>query len=146
MKLTAHLRGRLKGSGAGQTMVEFASVAFALFALIFGLMNLGTVVYYYNTISSAAREAVRYATIHSPTSANPATDDQIKQVAIDYAQGLDIEKNDVAVSFPTDTIDSRITKKTDALVTITYTYTLKIPFMATVSIPLTSSAQMLVSQ
>jgi Flp pilus assembly protein TadG len=50
----------------GQTMVEFALSASLLFLLLFGLMEMSFPVYDYNTASSAADEAVRYAIVHSP--------------------------------------------------------------------------------
>jgi Flp pilus assembly protein TadG len=135
---------KLFGSGSGgQTAAEFGLVATALFLLMFGMMSLGSAVYDYNTLSSAAREAVRYATIHSPTSANPATDDQIKQVAIDYAQGIDIDKSNVSVNWPT---DPNITIMKDAQVTVAYKYNLNIPFMSPVALNLSSTSRMLVSQ
>lgn len=143
MRATTNVRKLLKSSSAGQAAAEFGLVATGLFLLIFALMSLGSAVYDYNTLSSAAREAVRYATIHSPTSADPATPDQIKQVAINYAQGMDIEKSDVSVSWPT---DPNITIKKDAQVTVSYTYKLKIPLMSPVALDLTSTSRMLVSQ
>jgi Flp pilus assembly protein TadG len=143
MKPKSYLRSPFKADCSGQTMVEFSAVATVLFLLMFALMSLGTAVYSYNTVSSATREAVRYAIVHSPTSQDPATDSQIQQVAIDYAVGLGLKDGDVVVSWPTDPIN---TKKTDAQVQISYPYQVKIPFLKPVSVNLTSTSRMMVSQ
>jgi Flp pilus assembly protein TadG len=141
--VAAHMGNRLRGSGAGQAMVEFAGAATTLFLLMFGLMTLGSAVYSYNTMSNAAREAVRYASIHSPTSAVPATTSQIQQVALNYAVGLGLKSSDIVVTWPT---DPNIIKKSDAQVSISYTYNLKIPFMKKAALSLSSTSRMLVSQ
>jgi Flp pilus assembly protein TadG len=143
MRVTAHMRNPLRTSGAGQAMVEFAAAATALFLLIFSLMTLGSAVYSYNTMSNAAREAVRYASIHSATSAAPATTSEIQQVALNYAVGLGLKSSDVVVTWPT---DPNIKTKSDAQVSISYTYDLKIPFMKKAALSLSSTSRMLVSQ
>jgi Flp pilus assembly protein TadG len=141
---TQEYRGiRMADAASGQTMVEFCAVATALFLLMFGLMSLGAAVYSYNTVSNATREAVRYAIVHSPTSPNPATNSEIQQVAIRYAVGLGLKDEDVSVSWPTDPND---TKKSDAQVEISYPYHVKIPFLSPVSLNLTSTSRMMVSQ
>ena len=151
--MSAHLSNRLRASGAGQAMVEFAMIATALFLLMFGLMTVGSAVYAYNTMSNAAREAVRYAIVHSATSAKPATDAQIQQVALDYAVGLNLTRGDnsttgnVRVSFP---VDPRFKNanpiRYDAQVTVSYTYNLSIPFMSPIALNLSSTSSMLESQ
>lgn len=143
MKMLTGLKARTVDSNSGQTMTEFCGVATVLFLLMFGLMDLGSAVYSYNTVSNATREAVRYAIVHSPTSANPASTSEIRQVAINYAVGLGLTDGDISVSWPTDPYD---TKKSDAEVQITYPYEIKIPFLSTVSVNLTSTSRMMVSQ
>ncbi len=54
----------------GQTMVEFALVAPVAFLLLFGLVDVARAVFYYNTISSAAREGAREAILQYNQSAN----------------------------------------------------------------------------
>jgi len=144
MKVTTHCSRSWRASGRGQAAAEFAMIATVLFLLMFGLMTLGSAVYSYNTISSAAREAVRYAAVHSSTSAAPATDAQIKQVAKNYAQGVNLADSDVTVTWPADPNPGM--RLPDAQVRISYTYNLKIPFMSPVALGLTSTSRMLVSQ
>jgi Flp pilus assembly protein TadG len=124
-------------------MAEFAAVATGLFLLMFGLMSLGSAVYAYNTVSNATREAVRYAIVHSPTSPDPASTSEIQQVAIDYAVGLPLTADDITVTWPSDSANS---KKTDAQVQVSYPYQISIPFMSPITVTLTSTSRMLVSQ
>jgi Flp pilus assembly protein TadG len=106
-------------------------------------MNLSSAVYCYTAVSSSAREAVRYAIAHSPTSAVPATITEIQQVAIKYATGLDPKQLDVTVTWPA---DPNLPKKNDAQVVVNYQYQFNIPFISTHSIALSSTSRMLVSQ
>ena len=134
--------GPRRGS-AGQTAVEFALAASVFLFVMFALTEMALVVYNYNTVCSAAREAVRYAIVHSPTSANPATTSEIQQVAINSAVNLNPAELTVNVSFPS---DPRLPSRLDALVQVSYQYSLQIPFRSPVTFSLASSAQMLVSQ
>jgi Flp pilus assembly protein TadG len=133
----------IKRKCAGQTMVEFAMVASLFLLLLFGVMQMALTVYSYNTVCSAAREAVRYAIVHSPGSANSATATQIQQVAINEAVGLDPSQLAVTVSWPP---DAKLPLQTDAQVKVSYQYQLKIPFLSPVTLTLASTSQMLVSQ
>lgn len=132
-----------RGGPAGQTAVEFALAASVFLFVMFALTEMALVVYNYNTVCSAAREAVRYAIVHSPSSANPATTSEIQQVAINSAVNLNPAELTVNVSFPS---DPRLPSQLDALVQVSYQYSLQIPFRSPVTLSLASSAQMLVSQ
>ncbi|MDO8484629.1 MAG: TadE/TadG family type IV pilus assembly protein [Candidatus Limnocylindrales bacterium] len=55
---------RTKGSG-GQTLVEFALVLPLFLLLVFGLIDMGRLVYMNSTISQAAREATRVAAVEA---------------------------------------------------------------------------------
>jgi len=62
---------RKDGSPRGQTMVEMALV-FPLFLIVFmGTIVIGIGVFYQQQITNAAREAARYAAIHSATAQCP---------------------------------------------------------------------------
>lgn len=54
-------------------MVEFALVAPLLILLLLGIITLGLGVFYQQQLTNAAREAARYAAIHSATSQCPTT-------------------------------------------------------------------------
>jgi Flp pilus assembly protein TadG len=142
MKARIASLGCRRGAG-GQTMAEFAMVASVLLLLMFGIMQIALTVYNYNTVCSAAREAVRYAITHSPTSLNPATTLQIQQVAINNAAGLNTSQLTVAVSWPADV---NLPLLNDAQVKVSYQYNLNVPFFKPVTLTLASTSQMLVSQ
>lgn len=63
-------RGELL-SDDGQAMAEFALVMPLFTALIFGIITLGIGVFYQQQLTNAAREAARYAAIHSATAQCP---------------------------------------------------------------------------
>ena len=66
-------RLRQFGRPRGQTLVEFALIAPLLIVLLMGIITLGTGVFYQQQLTNAAREAARYAAIHSATSQCPTT-------------------------------------------------------------------------
>jgi Flp pilus assembly protein TadG len=141
-KLFSSLRAR----PSGQALTEFAQVAALFSLLLVGIMEMGVVIYTYTTICMAAREAARYAAVHSTTSENPAGSGSfptVQQYAVNFAPFLTTA--DVSVTYPADTTP-HINNQNDAVVTITYNYTQQIPFMSPVTLTLTSTSQMLVSQ
>lgn len=74
MRSTAHrtpAARRHPSADRGQTIVELALV-FPLFVmLLFGIIILGLGVFYQQQLTNAAREAARYASIHSATAQRP---------------------------------------------------------------------------
>lgn len=65
---------RLRVSGRanrGQTMVEMALVLPLFLLILFGIIILGIGVFYQQQVTNAAREAARYAAIHSATAQCP---------------------------------------------------------------------------
>jgi Flp pilus assembly protein TadG len=117
-------------------MAEFAIIATVLLTLLFGIIQLGIVIYEYNMVCSAAREAVRYAI------ANPNDTTGIQNAAIKSAPFLSSANITINVSI-TDPNDS--TKK-DARIAISYPYTLQIPLLPSISFTISSTSQMLRSQ
>lgn len=57
----------------GQAIAEFAIVAPLAFMLIFGIISIGLWVFYQQQITNVAREAARYAAIHSATAPCPTS-------------------------------------------------------------------------
>jgi Flp pilus assembly protein TadG len=119
----------------GQTMAEFAAVATVLFVLLFAIIEMGIVIYRYNMVCSAAREAVRYAIVHKSDTTG------IKNAAINSAPFL--TTSNITPSLVTDPSDS---SKQDARVAISYTYVLRMPLFSPITFTLTSTSQMLVSE
>ena len=60
-----------RGRTRGQTMVEFALVLPLFVMLLFGIVVLGIGIFYQQQLTNAAREAARYASVHSATAQQP---------------------------------------------------------------------------
>lgn len=63
----------MKNEPRGQTLVEFALVAPLFILVLAGIVTFGIGVFYQQQLTNAAREAARYAAIHSATSQCPTT-------------------------------------------------------------------------
>ena len=57
-------RNRSHRRSRGQAMVEFALVAPMFFLLLFGIIEAGRFIFYYETLSNATREGARYAIVN----------------------------------------------------------------------------------
>ena len=56
----------------GQALVEFAFVAPIFFFLLFGIIEGGRFIFYYETLNNATREGARYAIVHGSRSSCPS--------------------------------------------------------------------------
>ena len=64
-----------RSSDRGQTLVELALILPLFLMVLGGIVSLGIGVFYQQQVSNAAREAARYAAIHSASSLNPTAGD-----------------------------------------------------------------------
>ena len=62
-------RGR---TSAGQALVEFALVAPIFFLLLFGIIEAGRFILFYEALNNATREGARYAIVHGSNSSCPS--------------------------------------------------------------------------
>jgi len=127
-------------------MAEFAVTATCAFVLIFGISGAGYAVYSYNTLAAATQEAAHYAATNGPNSPNPATVAQIQQLVQSFAPGLNANNLQVNQSQALYISDPNLTGYQDAKVTATYSFSFWVPVLGKVTLPMTSTAQMLVSQ
>ena len=131
-----HRRG-LRGQ-RGSAIVEFTLVALLFFSLVFGLVEFGRALFAYSTIASAAREGVRYATVHGSESKHPATADDISAYVRTKAVGL----HNVVVAvmwLPTNAPGSTVR------VQVRYTFTTLLPrLLAFKTIPMSSTSFMVI--
>jgi len=58
---------RRNGRTEGQALVEFALIIPIFLALLFGVVDLGRVIWANDSLASAAREGARYASVHAGT-------------------------------------------------------------------------------
>lgn len=113
----------------GQTLVEFALILPVFIFLLMGIFDLGRAVYAYNTISNAARQAVRLAIVDQNF-------DAIKTEAVDHAVSLGIVAADVDVTFrkpaSTDVCISPIALACEVEVVVHYHYSAATPIIGNV--------------
>ncbi len=123
-------------------MVEFALVFPVFILLVMGVMDLGRVVWQYNTLSNAAREGARYGIVLKNPDGSTRTDAQITDVVKDKAVGVDIAGGgSVVINFP----DGRAAEK-PIKVTVNYQFQPVTPLIASVipggAISLTATSKM----
>jgi len=113
-------------SEQGQSLVEFAAVAFLLFELVFGVLDFGRVFFTQMTLQHAVREAGRFAVtgnkLPDPSNVGQFMTrvDSIKEIARRSAVGLDVST--ISVS---STAGSGTAGGPGQIVTISLTTTLK---------------------
>ena len=61
-------RMKRQGRTRGQAMAEFAIVAPLFFLLLFGIIEVGRFIFYYEVLSNATREGARYAIVNGASS------------------------------------------------------------------------------
>jgi Flp pilus assembly protein TadG len=124
----------------GVTFTEFAIVALPMLMITFGIMAFGMAVYSYSFVSNAARDAVRYAIVHGDASLSPATTADIQQYVRNEAYGLNSTGLNVATTWTPDNKPGSVVK-----VQVTYAFHPFYP-MSHMTLPLSSSAQMVISR
>lgn len=125
----------------GASILEFGLAFLVFMSALYGIMEFGRIVASYNILSGAAREGVRYASVHGSASGSEASKSDIQNVVRNWAIGLDT--NSVAVDTTWDPGNGPGGKvKVKASYTIT-------PFTGLIlkdGITLQSSSQMSISQ
>jgi Flp pilus assembly protein TadG len=159
-------RLKLQKSEKGQAMVQFAGTAVVLFLLIFGIFNFGMAIYSYSMVTYAANDAVRWASVRGATYTPPNSTTPTPASSTDVL-------NHVVAAMPTlNTSEAIATCTTDSTsgalevctqwsqvagvnnnspgmivqVQVKYNFPLSIPLMSTITLPLTATSQMTISQ
>lgn len=129
--------------------MEFAFIFVVFLVTVVGLMELGRGVWTYATLSHAARRGARFAMIHGSNNPvldgndNDTTDSQITAAVKAAAIGLDA--NTIVVATPTWTPDR--SRGSTVEVTVTYNFNVVVgpPLLPSSTIPLKSTARMIVA-
>jgi Flp pilus assembly protein TadG len=171
MSLTIQLRKFLRQAARedGASAVEFAVSCIILFALLFGICQMSLAMYYYQFTSHAARQATRWAMVRGSTSCTNTKDLAKCNASVDdiksYVGGLGLTgatSGSINVT-PVWCSASSTTPKTWSScanttsnapgnlvkVTVSYPLSFKIPFIPSaksMSLTLTSTSQMVISQ
>jgi Flp pilus assembly protein TadG len=132
----------------GQGLLEFALVLPILLLVVFGVLDLGRIFFATINLTNAAREGVRYLTLHPDDVTNPGgTFKGSKTAAVDEANygGIPISLGDVTVSCSkTDPGSDYCDSGTPATVTVTYDFYLVLGWILPSPITLTRSAVMVI--
>ena len=126
----------------GQSMAEFALVAPLFFLLLFGIIEAGRFIFYYEVLNNATREGARYAIVNgdnsvdcptgppaTPSKACDTTGDDVVQKVRDAAVGIlgtgvAVERCWWNESYPCDFVShGGYVNERSATVTVTATYT-----------------------
>jgi Flp pilus assembly protein TadG len=114
-------------------------VALPMLILLFGIISIGRTVYTYNCLSVVARDAARYAMVHGSKSASPVSSDDVQTFVRNRTAGLNSAGVTVSTNWsPNNNPGSAVQ------VQVNYTFYPLFP-LANVSLPLSSSAQMVIS-
>ncbi len=138
-----------RGREEGQALVEFAFLGVVLFIIIFGMVDVGRAVMNYNTLAQATREGTRYAIVHGGDSLDPSgpdsehftapsSDEKVTQTVEKFTSGLNLSQLTVEAEWP----DGSNRRGDTVKVTSTYEYQPMFNFLGTLSITLSSSSTM----
>lgn len=126
----------------GQSTLEFALVIPLLLLLLLGLVDLARLMWAYESLSHAAREATRYAIVHGSTSPQPADEATLRGIVLQVANTLEPDLLSVQVTWDPNTAPgSRVT------VEVRYNFRPATTFFTSaVAIPLTSRSTMIINR
>lgn len=83
----------------GSTSVEFSMIGVGFFLMVFGILEIGRMVWTSNVIDYAADEAARYAVLHQD-----ATTSEVEEYARDKMQSLLVSPSDADISVDNTTV------------------------------------------
>jgi len=136
-RLTSLVKGA--GSERGATALEFAMIAPAFLALLFGVMEGGRVIFTQSVLSYATQTTTRWAVVNPPASG---------QTQIEYeAELADYAKSKLIIVSPNKMVTSAATSPPDPsdntrtiTVTLSYDFEWMMPFVGTATGPFELSA------
>ena len=138
--IPARIRTLLR-STRGSTLVESALV-FALFVhVIFGIVEAGRLMYFYNWVAYAAREGTRYACVRGSSSTHPASAADVRTFVMNQAVTYDPSNVTVSTTWrPNNNAGSAVDVEVD------YAYRPLIGFIIPRAITISSKSEMVISQ
>jgi Flp pilus assembly protein TadG len=142
IKLGRRLGDATRRSHRGQAMAEFALVLTPCLTLFFGIINFALALYCYNFVCYSAQQAVRYATVHGSTATTAATSSSITT----YVDGLVVGVLNTSAMTVTTTWSPNNKPGSVVTVVITYHFPPLTSLVSSVTIPLTRTAAMVITQ
>ncbi len=123
-------------------MAEFALVLTPCLTLLFGIINFALALYCYDFVCYSAQQAVRYATVHGSTATTPATASSMTT----YVNALVVGVLKTSALTTTTTWSPNNTPGGVVTVVVTYNYPPLTSLVSSVTIPLTRTASMVITQ
>jgi len=124
---------RLPDDRRGITAVEFALVAPAFFALLFGVIELGRAAYTQGVVSFAAEEATRYAIVNYNI-----TEEEVRDLTEDCLLGINRDRiNAIVVTGPIDPADNTRTISVE----VSYNFEFLLPFLPKGDVAITGTSR-----
>ena len=145
----------------GQTGTEFALVAPVLLLLLFAMIEFAMVIYNYSLVSYAANDAARWASVRGGTYTPPGATAPAPASATDILNHVVssmplMTTSQTAATCPPDTTTRALEVCSQwplnnspgnvVEVQVQYNFLLTVPFLKTVTLPLTATAEMVISQ
>ena len=134
------LRFVTSGKQPGTTSTEFAIIASPFLLVLFAIVCFAQLIYDYNFVAYAAREATRYAAVHGSTSSSPASTTDVQNLVVGQASGLNSQKLTVNTTWSPDNHPGSVVN-----VSVSYTYAFPVPMFGSNTINLSSRSQMVIS-
>lgn len=138
MRSANRARRHERGSG----LVESALCLMLFVTLVYSVMEFGRMIYSYNVLAGATREAARYAIVHGGSSGSVATQEILATKVKNWAIGLDTSAIAVTATW------ENVSKSPGTSVLIVSQYTLS-PFTRLITagnVMLTTRSEMVISQ
>jgi Flp pilus assembly protein TadG len=142
------LRALLSDCG-GQAIVEFALTSSLVFFVMFGIVDFARAMHAYDVVASAARLGTRYAIVHGtacPTAPTcTATSTQVQTYVRSAVGGLDASNLTVSTTWPV--VTGCVGAATPGCpVRVSVTYPFSFVFSLNLTIAMSASSQMTISQ
>ena len=129
------------GGSCGQGATEFALVSLGLLILIFAIMQSVAATNAYNFVTNAARDGARYAMVRGATSPSPCSANDVKNFVLAEAQGINTQAVTVTTTWSPNNNPGNTVK-----VKVVYAFAPLARIASTVTLSLSSTSQMVVSQ
>lgn len=123
-------------------MAEFALVLTACLTLFFGIINFALALYCYDFVCYSAQQAVRYAAVHGSTAPTTVSSNQVQTYVNGLVVGvLKTGSMTVTTTWMPDNKPGSVVK-----VVVSYNFPPLTSLVSSVTIPLTRTAAMVISQ
>lgn len=134
-------RRRSRRGERGETLLEFAFASVIFFLVVFGTLEFGHAIWQYNLVSDLAQEGARWASVRGSTSSTPASAADVQTYVRSRAYGLNVTVSTTPVP---STMSGNGTNV--VAVTVQQNFSLAVPFLSANTIPMSSTARMVMSR